>query len=148
MEAGTHAQFRDVTRAGWLAVWRRAIRAGAYGMLSDAALVLRAQAGDHAAFDALFGRYRNRIYAMAFGSLGNEGLALDTLCETALAAFRDIGSYRAPCTPGTWLYIHGFRVVFERMGVAPGRYTVDRRLAAESTPRVLAPFSRLPLTER
>jgi hypothetical protein len=115
------------TRAGHGASLRSKLRTWAYGIFSDEALMLRARARDHAAFDALVARHRDRLYTMALDFLGQEDRAGDVLCETVIAAFRDIDSYDAKCTPGTWLYSHAFRAVFGRLDLPPGKFTVDSR---------------------
>jgi hypothetical protein len=116
MQAGACDHIWSPTRTdeGWSAfVWRR-LRTWSYGIFSDGALVQRARAGDDTAFDALVARYRDRLYALALGSLGDEGAAGDALSEIVLSAFKDIDSFRAGCAPGTWLYLHGFRSLFKR----------------------------------
>jgi len=119
MVAGTydHIWSPITTREGWLARLWRALRTTAYRIFSDETLVKRALARDQTAFDALVARYRNRLYAMALDSLGNEGEAGDALCEMVLSAFKDIDSFGENCTPGTWLYLHGLRAVFRHMNV-------------------------------
>ena len=130
MEAGTcnDAQSPIARRGGWRAGLWRALRTRAYGVLSDQALVLRTRALDYTAFDALVARYRDRLYTIALGSLGDEDEAADALCEMAVSAFRDIDSSDAKCTPGAWLYLHGLRSVFRRMNAPRGRYAVESRL--------------------
>ncbi len=118
---------------GWFARLGRSLRIGTYGILSDERLVRRTRARDHWAFDALAARYRDRLYALALHSLGDEAAAGDALCETMISAFRDIDSIGPKCNPGTWFYLHGIRVVIRRMKVPPGRYTVESRPAARVT---------------
>lgn len=126
MEAVTNDQiWRPIrTRDGWLTILGRKLRTRAYRVFSDETLVRRALDRDHTAFDALVARYRNRLYAMALRSLGNEGTAGDALSAMVLAAFKDIDSFGAKCTPGTWLYLHGLSAVVKRLNAPPGKYTV------------------------
>jgi len=102
------------------------MRIRAYGILDDEALVSRARNRDTLAFDALVTRYRDRLYAMAIGSLGNGAEATEAICEAARSAFRDIDSVGPGCSPGAWLYLHTFRAVFQRLNAPPGSYTVAR----------------------
>jgi hypothetical protein len=134
MEAGTrdHIWRPLTTQAGWRASLWRMLQTRVYWILSDEILIQRARAGDYAAFDALVARYRHRLYALALDSLGNEDAAGEALCEIARSAFKDIDSFDSNCTPGTWLYLHGFRVVFRRMNLPPGRYSLECRPAARA----------------
>ena len=104
-------------------LWQ-SLRTRACGMLSDETLVRRTRAGDCPAFTALITRYRDRLYAMALRSLGNEQEAGDALCEMAVSAFKDVGSFRASSDPGAWLHLHGLCAVVKRMNIAPGTYTM------------------------
>ena len=132
MKAGTYDHIWSPVRTegGWRTRLWRALRTRAYGLLSDGSLVRRARARDHAAFDALVARYRNRLYTLALGSLGDEGEAANALCDTVLSAFHDIDSFGAQCSPGTWLYLHGFRAVFAHMKAPPGKYAFEVRSGA------------------
>ena len=110
-------------REGWRTGLWRALRSRACRIYSDETLVRRAQDGDHAAFDALASRYRKRLYTLAIDSLEDESEAAEALREMVLSAFRDIDSFGDKCSPGTWLYLHGFRAVFNRLNVPRGKYT-------------------------
>jgi hypothetical protein len=116
---------------GWRAGLWTALRASGYRIFSDAFLVRRAVTGDHAAFDALVARYRRRLYTLALESLRSEDKASDALRETVLSAFKDIDSFRARCSPGTWLYLHGIRAVLTSMSIPPGKYTFRSRMGAD-----------------
>jgi hypothetical protein len=119
-----------------MATLRRGLGAWIYGIFSDESLVCRARAGDHAAFDALVARYRERLHAMARASLGDMDQAAAALQEAMVAAFRDLGSSGRGCTPGLWLYLHTFRAVLGRMNVPPGTYTFGSRLSGGDTPHM------------
>jgi len=114
------------TQEGWLAGLWSTVRTRAYSIFDDEALVSRTRSGDFAAFDALVARYQDRLYAMAFASLGNSVEATAALCDAARSAFRDIDSAGPRCSPGVWLHLHGFRAVFQRLNVPPGRYSMTR----------------------
>jgi RNA polymerase sigma-70 factor (ECF subfamily) len=121
---------------GRLATLRRRLGASIYGILSDESLAWRARAGDHAAFDALVARYRERLHAMARASLGDMDQAAEALQEAMVAAFRDVRSSGRSCAPGLWLYLHTFRAVLGRMNVPAGIYTFENRLAGGDAPRM------------
>ncbi len=108
---------------GHASMWSR-LRAGGYRMFSDEALLRRARLRDTAAFDAFVARYRDRLFTMAVISLGNEADADDALCDTLISAYEDIHSPTAAAAPATWLYEHGFRAVFSRMGLPAGGYAI------------------------
>ena len=132
VEAGTRDRTASPagTPAGTNGSYPGAARASGYASSSDEALVRRARAGEFTAFDALVARHSDMLYALAIGSLRNEADAVDAVCEAAVAAFRDIDSADAPRMPGTWLWLHGFSVVFRRLKPRPGGYTVVRRCMA------------------
>ena len=137
MEARTDERARSpvATQDNWRAGLWRTLRTRAYGILSDETLILRARARDYMAFDALVARYRDRIYTMALGYLGSEDKTLDALGEMESSASRDIGSFEAKRSPGSWLYLHGLRAVFKRMNAPVGRYAIGSGPAADGDPR-------------
>ena len=111
---------------------RAAMRAIGYRFLKDGDLVQRARARDHAAFEALAARYQRQIDQLALESSAFQDSTFEdpdenALTESVLAAFRDIDSFAIRCRPGTWLYLHGLRAVFERLGVGPERRPAARR---------------------
>ena len=69
-----------------------------------AALMLRFQAGDDAAFEELVQRYENTIYAFLFRFRGREEGAEDLAQEVFLRVFRSRASYRPEAKFSTWLY--------------------------------------------
>lgn len=73
-------------------------------ILSDEALVRRAQGGDKAAFDDLIRRYERRIVTVAYRWVGQRDDALDLAQETFLHAYRALSGFRAESTFRTWLY--------------------------------------------
>lgn len=94
-----------------------ALRTHAYATLGDEALVRRARAKDTLAFDVLVARHRDRLYGLALDSLGTPQAAADALCDGALSALDDLDSACAVRTPRAWLYLHGLRAVFRRLGI-------------------------------
>ena len=55
-------------------------------------------------FEALFTRYRERVYAIAFRVLGNAGDALDVVQESFALVFRKLDSFRGGSLFSTWLF--------------------------------------------
>ena len=104
----------------------------------DSALVRECQVavGDLAieAFDALFQRYRDRVYNLAFRLLGNGADAEDVSQDAFVMVFRKIGDFRYSSRFYTWLY----RVVYNlcvdhlrrQQGLATSTYQED---GSEST---------------
>jgi RNA polymerase sigma factor (sigma-70 family) len=71
----------------------------------DAALVESARKGDHAAFEELYRRHRNRIYALMWRLCGGHAaLAEDMLQEAFIRAWTKLGSFRGESRFGTWLH--------------------------------------------
>ena len=67
-------------------------------------LIVRAQAGDVEAFEALADVHANRLYTVALRFLGDGGEAEDVLQETLLRAWRGIRQFEGRAMVFTWLY--------------------------------------------
>ena len=73
-------------------------------ILPEDLVAIRAfRAGEVGGFEALFLRYRQRIYAQAFRMLRDEGLALDVVQETFLAFLRKLPSFEPRAPVSAWL---------------------------------------------
>jgi RNA polymerase sigma-70 factor, ECF subfamily len=70
----------------------------------DRVLVERCQAGELAAYEILVGRYRQRVYSLAYGMLRNEQDAVDLSQETFVKAWQAIRGFRKNASFYTWLY--------------------------------------------
>lgn len=76
-----------------------------YIILSDAQLVVLALDGDSVAFEILFKRYREEIYALCLGrTLGNTDDASDLVQETFVKVFLNLEKYDPRYTFGQWIY--------------------------------------------
>lgn len=60
--------------------------------------------GDPDAFGELFGRHRDRLWAVALRTMGNPEEAADGLQDGLIAAFRRAGSFRGEAAVTTWLH--------------------------------------------
>jgi RNA polymerase sigma-70 factor (ECF subfamily) len=69
----------------------------------DAALVLRTQQGDVAAFNDLVTKYERKIFRLARNITNNQEDAEDVLQETFLKAFSNIGGFQGNSKFYTWL---------------------------------------------
>jgi RNA polymerase sigma-70 factor (ECF subfamily) len=74
------------------------------GELDDRALLAAHVAGDPDAFGVLFGRHRDRLWAVALRTLGDPEEAADALQDAMVSAFRRAGSYRGDAAVTTWLH--------------------------------------------
>ena len=70
---------------------------------SDADLVVRAQTGDHAAFEALVRRYQGIAVAKAYAVLRSRQDAEDAAQDAFLRAYRALSQLRTPGAFGSWL---------------------------------------------
>ena len=70
----------------------------------DRTLVERCQAGELAAYEILVGRYRQRVFALAFSMLRNEQDAIDLSQETFVKAWQAIRGFKKNASFYTWLY--------------------------------------------
>ena len=71
---------------------------------SDAELLAAHVGGDHEAFGVLFGRHRDRLWAIALRTMTNPEEAADGLQDGMVAAFRRAGSFRGEAAVTTWLH--------------------------------------------
>jgi RNA polymerase sigma-70 factor (ECF subfamily) len=77
---------------------------GSDGPRSDRELLAAHVAGDPAAFGELFGRHRDRLWAVALRTMGNPEDAADGLQDGLVAAYRRAGSFRGEAQVTTWLH--------------------------------------------
>lgn len=71
---------------------------------TDAELLRAHVDGDADAFGLLFGRHRDRLWAVALRTMGNREDAADGLQDGMVAAFRRAGSFRGDAAVTTWLH--------------------------------------------
>ncbi|MGZ5416947.1 MAG: RNA polymerase sigma factor SigM [Nocardioides sp.] len=70
----------------------------------DRSLLAAHVAGDPEAFGTLFGRHRDRLWAVALRTTGDPEEAADALQDALVAAFRRAESYRGDAAVTTWLH--------------------------------------------
>jgi RNA polymerase sigma-70 factor (ECF subfamily) len=70
----------------------------------DHDLVRRVQAGDTAAFRALFDKYHRRAFAVAMGVVKNQDDALDAVQEAFVKVHKNIHKFEGSSSFYTWLY--------------------------------------------
>lgn len=86
------------------------------------ALLLRAHvAGDPDAFGILFGRHRDRLWAVALRTMGNPDDAADGLQDGLIAAYRRAGSFRGDAAVTTWLHRVVVNACLDRLRAAKVR---------------------------
>lgn len=81
-----------------------AAQTGAPALDDDAVLVRRSLAGDSAAFDTLYERYYDKVYALATGILGDSEEALDAVQSTFVQVWRNLNRFQQRSRFSTWLY--------------------------------------------
>ncbi len=77
---------------------RRGLEAG------EAALVARARAGEAAAFEELYVRYRDQTYNLCLSLCADREEAQDLLQETFVRAYRSLPRFRGEAQFTTWLH--------------------------------------------
>lgn len=71
----------------------------------ESALVRRAASGDRAAFEQIYRRHRDRIYALCWRLSGaQEQVALDLLQQAFLRAWRKLATFRGDAAFTTWMH--------------------------------------------
>lgn len=73
--------------------------------MEEEELIARARKGDNDAFEALVLRYKDRLYGIASSVCARmPSEAQDVAQETFISALKNISSFKANATFGTWLY--------------------------------------------
>lgn len=90
---------------------------------SDADLLHAHVAGDPHAFGVLFGRHRDRLWAVALRTMGNREDAADGLQDGMVAAYRRAGSFRGDAAVTTWLHRVVVNACLDRLRAAKVRRT-------------------------
>jgi RNA polymerase sigma-70 factor (ECF subfamily) len=85
---------------------------------TEADLVVRAQAGDVAAFEVLSGAYAGRLFMLLLRLLGDPDEAMDVAQEVMLRAWQGITRFHGRSSYFTWLY---------RIAVNEASRALDRR---------------------
>lgn len=114
---------------------------------SDEELMLALKAGDRAAFDALYRRYRGRLYAFLVRYTGDPAAAQDLFQETFLRVFRERARYQPRAAFAAWLFTIARNLYLDsvkRAGIprpAPGTEVATEE-APDSQPDPLAALER------
>jgi RNA polymerase sigma-70 factor, ECF subfamily len=82
---------------------------------TDADLLSRHVGGDPDAFGLLFGRHRDRLWAVAIRTLGDPEEAADALQDAMISAFRRAASFRGDSAVTTWLHRIVVNACLDRM---------------------------------
>jgi len=72
--------------------------------INDHDLVERCQRGELEAYEVLVGRYRNKVYGLAFSMLRNEQDATDLCQEAFVRGWQAIRKFRKSASFYTWIY--------------------------------------------
>jgi RNA polymerase sigma-70 factor (ECF subfamily) len=98
----------------------------------DAELVELARDGDCAAFEKLYHRHRDRVYALVWRLCGGDSaLAEDMLQEAFVRAWNKLGSFRGDSRFSTWLHRLSVNVALSDRRIRMRR--VERETALEGT---------------
>ncbi len=93
--------------------------------LPDLALLQAHVAGDSEAFNTLYKRHRDRLWAIALRTAGNPEDAADGLQEAMLSAFRNAHKFRGASQVTTWLHRIVVNACLDRIRRAASRPTVN-----------------------
>jgi RNA polymerase sigma-70 factor (ECF subfamily) len=75
-----------------------------YSDLEERELVVAAQGGDRAAFKEIYDRFRDRVYNLAYYSLGEALAAEDVLQIVFMKVHRGLPGFRFESQLATWIY--------------------------------------------
>ncbi len=93
---------------------------------TDAILVERMKSGDQSAFTEIVGRYREKLFSIAFGLLRDRHDAEEIVQDAFIRALRGIDRFRGDCSLATWLH----RIT---VNLARNRYWYFHRRARHAT---------------
>lgn len=93
--------------------------------MDEEALIRRCQAGEEAAFSALFQQHARKVFQTAYLITGDRAVAEDVMQEAFVQTFRSIGALRAPAAFSAWLY----RTVVRQARRVAGRERLQRGTA-------------------
>ncbi len=96
-------------------------RAGSRDDRSDAELLEAHVQGDADAFGVLFGRHRDRLWAVAVRTMGNPEDGADGLQDGLIAAYRRAASFRGEAQVTTWLHRVVVNACLDRLRAAKVR---------------------------
>jgi RNA polymerase sigma-70 factor (ECF subfamily) len=91
----------------------------------DHDLVQRVQAGDSAAFRALYDKYHRRAFAVAMGVVKNEDDALDAVQNAFVKVHKNIHKFQGSSSFYTWLYRIVMNVSIDHVRRTSRRKTLD-----------------------
>ncbi|CAB4735466.1 unannotated protein [freshwater metagenome] len=89
----------------------------------DRELLAAHVAGEAGAFGELFGRHRDRLWAVALRTTGNPEDAADGLQDAMVSAYRRAGSFRGDSAVTTWLHRVVVNACLDRLRAAKVRRT-------------------------
>jgi RNA polymerase sigma-70 factor (ECF subfamily) len=123
----------------------------------DDASLLRAHAeGDRDAFAVLVERHRDRLWAVAIGTLGDREEAADAVQDALISAFRHAGRFRGDSAVTTWLHRIVVNACLDRVRRNSARPTTELPDVEKPQPEVdrdaaidvHAALTRLPADQR
>ena len=94
-----------------------------WSTLEDRDLLAAHVAGRPGAFGELFGRHRDRLWAVALRTTGNPEDAADGLQDAMISAYRRAGSFRGDSAVTTWLHRVVVNACLDRLRAATVRRT-------------------------
>lgn len=71
---------------------------------SDPHLIKRCKRGEEGALQELFNLYRERVYGVLYGIVGDREESRDLLQEVFIKVFRSLGKFRQESNLGTWIH--------------------------------------------
>lgn len=80
------------------------IEMGSFAFDEDAVLVERFLAGDESAFDAIYDKYREKVYVVAKGILLDPDDAADAVQEAFTLIFRNLSRFHRKSKLSTWIF--------------------------------------------
>lgn len=112
-----------------------------YNIFDDRVLVKQVIEGNSAAFDALFTRHRDTIYAMLLKFTGNSDDVEDLMQEAFMKAYLKIGLYDPKYDFGAWIYTiaRNTFVDFNRSRKSNALNPQNLPLESGNSPQVSAP---------
>jgi RNA polymerase sigma-70 factor (ECF subfamily) len=98
----------------------------------DHALVCKTLQGDRNAFQGLYERYKDKVFATVFRIVGNHEEAVDVAQDVFIKVYRDLGSFKFESKFSTWLYRIAVNFSINKVHEAERHGRIHQKLARET----------------
>lgn len=99
---------------------------------SDNDLIRRTLGGERNAFQALYERYKDKVFATVFRIVGNREEAVDVTQDVFVKVYRDLNSFKFESKFSTWLYRIAVNFSINKVHEAERHGRIHHQIALET----------------